>query len=123
MTGTNKSAELYERFLRFALNCLELVKLLPKTGYNQIYSNQLTKSSSSVGANYIETQETASRKDFLHRLKISRKEAKESKHWLRLISLANKNTVKIINPSNQLIKESEEIVKILSSSINTVLRK
>src|SRR3972149_2165290 len=123
MTGTNKSAELYERFLRFALNCLELVKLLPKTGYNQIYSNQLTKSSSSVGANYIETQETASRKDFLHRLKISRKEAKESKHWLRLISLANKTIVQILKSYRQHLEVLRILSRDESPSINTVLRK
>jgi four helix bundle protein len=75
---------------------------------------QLVRSSGSVGANYIEANEKLGDKDFLFRLKISRKEAKESKYWLRLL--------KVINPEKQeiadLIKEAEQLRKILSSIIN-----
>jgi len=62
---------------------------LPKTIANIEDSKQLIKSSGSVGANYIEANEKLSKKDFLFRMKISRKEAKESVYWLRLIDSTN----------------------------------
>jgi len=65
------------------------VKTLPKTIANIEDSKQLIKSSGSVGANYIEANEKLSKKDFLFRMKISRKEAKESVYWLRLIDSTN----------------------------------
>ncbi|WP_319526576.1 four helix bundle protein [uncultured Desulfosarcina sp.] len=73
---------------------------------------QLIKSSGSVGANYREANEALSKKDFLMRIKISRKEAKESAYWLRLIDETNQ-----LNNDNaqNLMKEALEIKKILSS--------
>ena len=62
---------------------------MPKTIANIEDSKQLIKSSGSVGANYIEANEKLSKKDFLFRMKISRKEAKESVYWLRLIDSTN----------------------------------
>ncbi len=58
--------------------------------YNSLYENdirQVLRSSGSVGANYIEANEKLSDKDFIHRIKISKKEAKESKYWLSLLEL------------------------------------
>ncbi len=73
----------------------------------------MIKSSGSVGANYREANESLSKKDFLMRIKISRKEAKESSYWLRLIHETNdlKNSDNALN----LIQEANEIKKILSS--------
>ena len=74
------------------------------------------RSSGSVGANYIEANEKVGEKDLKYRLRISRKEAKESIYWLRLILNSNKNINKEEN--KRLIEEALELRKILSSIIN-----
>jgi four helix bundle protein len=76
---------LEEKTFEFAKNVRFFIKKIPKTISNIEDAKQLTRSSGSVGANYIEANESLSKKDFLMRAKISRKEAKESKYWLKLI--------------------------------------
>lgn len=73
----------------------------------------MIKSSGSVGANYIEANEKLGDRDFVFRLKIARKEAKESRYWLRLLKEANPDIMEF----KKLINESEEITKILSTII------
>lgn len=84
-----RSEEFYERMYLFAVNSLSLIKTLPRASHNTEYGKQLIRSSASIGANYIEALEGLSKKDFAHRLRVCRKEARESVHWLRLISDAN----------------------------------
>ena len=110
---------LYERLLSFAKDCQGLVVSLPKNTWNYEYSSQLIRSSSSPGANYIEAIEALSPKDFTHRLKICRKESKESIHWLMLIKYANKNFQEIQIKTEKLISEAREFIKIFASSILT----
>ncbi len=74
---------------------------------------QVVRSSGSVGANYIEANEALSKKDFIMRIKISRKEAKESAYWLRLI--VETNDTKYTEDGNKLFNEATELKKILSS--------
>ncbi|MDI6641454.1 MAG: four helix bundle protein, partial [Elusimicrobiota bacterium] len=72
---------------------------------------QLIKSSGSVGANYIEANESLSKKDFVIRIKICRKEAKESRYWLKLLEIKDS----VIGKEREiLIKESTELIKIFS---------
>ncbi len=110
-----KVFDLEERTYLFAKNCRLLLHKLPKTSANYEDSKQLIKSSGSVAANYIEANEKLGDKDFKFRLKISRKEAKESILWLRLIRDLNE-------PFNgqltKLIQEADELKKILSTIIN-----
>jgi four helix bundle protein len=73
-----------ERTLRFAREVLEFVKTIPRTAGNPEIAKQLIRSSSSVGANYIEANEPLGRKDLLMRIKICRKEARETSYWLKL---------------------------------------
>lgn len=73
----------------------------------------MIKSSGYVGANYIEANEKLGDRDFVFRLKIARKEAKESRYWLRLLKEANPDIMEF----KKLINESEEITKILSTII------
>ncbi len=113
---------LYKRLLEFAKRCQKLTLQLPNAVYNKEYSVQLIRSSSSPGANYIEAIEAISRKDFVHRLKICRKEAKESSHWLLLIENANQTIPVIKKEIGELIQESQELVKIFTSSILTAER-
>jgi len=110
---------LYERLLLFAQRCQKLVYKLPKTIYNLEYGGQLIRSSASPGANYIEAIEASSRKDFSHRLKICRKESKESIHWLLLIESSNREDVKIREETVPLINEAREFIRIFTASILT----
>lgn len=110
---------LYERLLTFAKRCQKLVKRLPKTIYNIEYGSQLIRSSASPGSNYIEAIEASSRRDFIYRLKVCRKETKESIHWLMLIENANEEFAEIKKESEDLIKEARELIRIFTSSVLT----
>ena len=70
---TNKKFDLEDRTLNFALKIREFIKTIPSSSFNVEYSKQLIRSSASVGANYIEANESIGKKDLLTRLKISRK--------------------------------------------------
>ena len=72
----------------------------------------MVRAATSVGANYIEANEALSKKDFLMRIKICRKEAKESGYWIRLIEASNPN---MKNEQEMLLKESIELMKIFGS--------
>lgn len=108
--------DLEERTYEFARNIRDLVKLIPKSISNIEYCKQISRSSGSVAANYIEANESLSKKDFVMRIKISRKEAKETKLWLNLIDLENK--IKLKSELDKLIQESIELVKIFNSILN-----
>jgi len=110
-----KPYDLEVRTLLFAKECRLYIKSLPKTISNIEDCKQLVRSSGSVGANYIEANEKLGDKDFLYRLKIARKEAKESKYWLQLLHELNTEHT---NTSEILLTEVEELRKILSSIIN-----
>ena len=115
-TPNNKPVyDLEERTFQFAKAVRLFVKTLPKTIENVEDGKQVVKSSGSVGANYREANESLSKKDFLMRMKISRKEAKESAYWLRLIH--ETNNLKNANHAQNLIQEANELKKILSSII------
>jgi four helix bundle protein len=107
---------LEERTFEFAKNVRFFIKKIPKTISNIEDAKQLTRSSGSVGANYIEANESLSKKDFLMRAKISRKEAKESRYWLKLIDTQDKDELEIERAT--LVQESTELVQIFSSIIN-----
>ena len=81
--------DLEEWTFQFAKAVRLFVKALPKTIANIEDGKQLVRAAGSVGANYIEANESLGKKDFLMRIKISRKEAKESAYWLRLINETN----------------------------------
>jgi len=89
------------------------VKGLPTTVCNREDGKQLVRSSGSVGANYIEANERLSKRDFELRLKISRKEAKESRYWLRLCE--TQNNASLDQERALLIAEATELLKIFSS--------
>ncbi|WP_423819998.1 four helix bundle protein [Salinimicrobium sp. TIG7-5_MAKvit] len=84
-----KPYNLEERTFDFARQCRLLISKLLKTISNIEDGKQLIRSSGSVGANYIEANEKLGDKDFSFRLKIARKEAKESAYWLKLLKASN----------------------------------
>jgi len=81
----SKQYDLEDRTLAFAKKVRAFVNKLPKTTANIEDGKQLIKASGSVGSNYIEANEALSKKDFRFRIKICRKEAKESRYWLKLV--------------------------------------
>jgi four helix bundle protein len=82
-----KQYDLEDRTVMFAHRVRTFIKKLPRTISNIEDSKQLIRASGSVGANYIEANESLSKKDFVMRIKICRKEAKESRYWLKLMPL------------------------------------
>ncbi|GIQ59140.1 hypothetical protein Flavo103_22760 [Flavobacterium collinsii] len=110
----SKPYDLEERTFLFAKECRNYIRSLPKTISNIEDGKQLLRSSGSVGANYIEANEKPGEKDLIFRLKISRKEAKESKYWLRLLHELNPDQ-RIA--SDSLLFEIDELRKILSAII------
>ena len=107
--------DLEERTFQFAKRVRLFVKTLPNTLVNLEDCKQLIKASGSVGANYREANESLGKKDFLMRIRISRKEAKESEYWLRLIKETNE--LKSSNEAEQLIQEANELKKIFSAIV------
>ncbi len=110
---TNYNLE--DRTLAFAKAVRVFIKKLPKITANFEDRKQLIRSSGSVGANYIEANEALSKKDFKMRMKISRKEAKESCYWLKLVDTGNNQNIEKERLS--LLDEATQLLKILSSII------
>ena len=107
-----KIYDLEERTLAFAKNIRSFARSFPKDfiAYEDI--KQLIRSSGSVGANYIEANNALSKKDFQMRVKICKKEAKESQYWLQLLETVNDQTEQ---RRIELEKESEELTCIFAA--------
>jgi four helix bundle protein len=105
--------DLEERTYQFARQVRAFVRTLPRTICNQEDVRQVVRSSGSVGANYIEANEALSKKDFLHRIRISRKEAKETRYWLRLLDA--QEDPKRNAERDRLIQEATELMLIFGS--------
>src|SRR3989344_5889604 len=109
-----KLYDLEERTFKFARDCRAFVKKLPKTAGNIEDNKQLVRSSGSVGANYIEANEAFSKKDFILRAKICRKEAKESRYWLKLVHI---DETELEKERNDLVRKVTELMNIFGSII------
>jgi four helix bundle protein len=110
--GNSKHYDLEERTLTFAKDVIKFVKNLPRTIANIEIIKQLVRASGSVGANYIEANEALSKKDFVMRVKICRKEAKESRYWLKLTQANGENAE---TQKELLIQEATELMKIFGA--------
>ena len=113
----SKQYDLEDRTLAFAKKVRAFVKKLQKTTANIEDGKQVIKSSGSVGANYIEANEALSKKDFVVRIKICRKESKESRYWLKLVD--TQGDVNLENEGKDLEKEATELMNIFGA----ILRK
>ncbi|MGD0037007.1 MAG: four helix bundle protein [Bacteroidota bacterium] len=108
-----KPYDLEERTLQYTKDVISLVNKAPKNLSNIEIAKQLIRSSGSLGANYIEANESLGKKDFVMHARIARKEAKESRYWLQLMECND-----YLQPlKDQLIQESTELLKILSKII------
>jgi len=111
---TNKF-DLEERTLKFAKQIIKFCQSLPENTINTKLIDQLIRSAGSIGANYREANDSLGKKDFVHRLRIARKESKETIFWLELISEANPKT-----SNGDLIDECSQLRNILSAIIKKV---
>lgn len=108
--------ELEERCFRFARDVGLFFRSLKKNLVLIEYIQQGVRSSGSVGANYIEANESLSKRDFVNRAKICRKEAKESRYWLRLIREYLSESQQLIE-CDRLIQEARELMLIFNAMI------
>ena len=108
---SSKRYDLEDRTAKFASVCRAFIKHIPRTISNIEDCKQLARSSGSVPANYIEANEALSRKDFILRIKICRKEAKESILWLGLLDIP----VSLKKEQESLKQEASELTKIFGA--------
>ena len=101
-----------KRTKKFALDIIKLSKSIPFSTENKVLKNQITKSATSVGANYREANRSRSKADFANKIKICEGEASETIYWLELIT--DLQLVDQVIASNT-IKEANELLAILSS--------
>lgn len=108
--GEDRRYDLEQRSEEFARRVGAFVNRLPRTITNVEYGKQLVRASASIGANYIEANEALGKKDFLLHLRISKKESKESRYWLRLVECHPKDD----EEKRALIQEATELMRIFA---------
>ena len=117
MTNKEFSKELEKRTKIYAISIIKLSTSLPKTEEMNVIKRQLTKSGTSVGANYREANRSRSKADFVNKIKICESEANETLYWIEIIEdLITKNAAGTI----QLKKESIELLAIFTSISNSL---
>ena len=107
--------DLEERTLAFSKRAVKFCRALPRTVIDSEMGKQLMRSATSVGANYIEANECLGRKDFLMRIRICRKEAKETGYWLKLLDTVGPD---LSCEQEYLLQESAELTRIFGSIIS-----
>src|SRR4051812_46639790 len=113
MQGNKAKKDLEARTFTFAKDVRTFVRKLPRSISSIDDISQLIRSSGSVGANYIEAQEALSKKDFAMRVKISRKEAKETRYWLNLLDVP----LPLKREHDHLLDEVQQLLNILSAIV------
>ena len=111
----SKHYDLEERTYEFARDVRDFIRQLPHTVANVEDVKQLVRASGSVGANYIEANEALGKKDFVMHIKISRKEAKESRFFLRLVFVDGKSNLE--KARSNLVQEATELMSIFGSIV------
>ena len=114
-TKASKSRQLETRMLDFAATVISLIKEVPRTAENSIIIEQLVRSAASIGANYTEANNAASRQDFRNKIFIAKKEVAETRYWLRLLASANEEL-----DVSYLVTEVTELLLILQKVVTTL---
>jgi four helix bundle protein len=116
-SSQDKSQELLGRMMDFAVKIIQLTKSLPETKENGVIINQILRSSTSIGANYAEANDAASRQDFRNKVFIAKKEAGETRYWLDLMKRVNPevDTLSIRDENSQLIMILQKIISTLKN--------
>ena len=112
----NKPHNLEERLIDFAVDVIDVVEVLPSSKAGNHIANQLVRSGTSPAPNYGEARGAESKRDFVHKLKISLKELRETSVWLKIIAKK-----KYCDPAKTktTITECEELIAIFVSSTKT----
>jgi len=114
---TGKNFDLEERLIDFAVRVIRRAEFLPKSRVGIHIAGQLVRSGTSPAPNYGEAQAAESRSDFIHKMKISLKELRETRIWLLMIIRAN-----LIKPASRiepLLDETDQLISIFVTSIKT----
>ena len=117
MTKENKEFDLEDRLIDFAVRIIYVAESLPKTKAGNHIAGQLIRCGTSPAPNYGEAQDAESRADFIHKMKVSLKEMRETKIWLLIAEKAN-----LIKPASKLeplIDESNQLISIYVASVKT----
>jgi four helix bundle protein len=112
--------DLEERCARFGENVIKFCKAIKKDDVSKPLINQMIRSGTSIGANYMEANQASSRKDFKNKIRISQKEANETKHWLRMISIA---APEVSEKCGILWKEAHELTLIFAKISKSCIEK
>ena len=112
----NKIYDLEERTAKFGEDVIFFVKQIDRNSINNPIITQLIRSSTSIGANYMEANGAESKKDFIHKIHICKKESKETMHWLRMIVKADES---ISTRSKTLWQEAKELSLIFGKIAGT----
>ena len=112
MDNKEFAKKLETRTRRFAITIIKLSAMLPNTPEGRVVRNQITKSGTSIGANYREANRSRSKADFSNKIKISESESSETVYWLEIIDDMNWLKQEIINP---IMIEAGEILAIFTS--------
>ena len=115
--GNERQYDLQDRLIDYAVRIIRLSESLPETKAGKHVSSQILRSGTSPGPNYGEARGAESRSDFVHKLKISLKELRETEVWLKII--AKVQMVESASLLNPLLKETNELIAILFTSIET----
>lgn len=108
---------IHDRIYDFIIRVIKFTRFLPKTSQNIILIHQIVKSVTSMGANDQEANAAESRKDFLAKYTIVKKETRETNYWLNVILDTNESIIQIQGEVKALIQEGIEILKIITSII------
>ena len=112
-----KEYDLEERLIDFAVRIIKLAEVLPNTYIGNHVKGQILRSGTSPASNYGEAQGAESRLDFIHKIKLSLKELKETRVWLKII--IKTELIKPVSKITPLLEENEELISILFTSIET----
>lgn len=111
LSNENKKYDLEERTARFAEEIIDFLRTIEENAINNRIISQLVGAAGSIGANYCEATEAESKKDFVHKIGICKKEIKEARHWLRLLDRSNPEKKEEIR---KFWKEAQELLLIFS---------
>ncbi len=113
--------DLEGRLIDFSIGIIDIVESLPITRVGNHIANQLVRSGTSPAANYGEAQSSESRSDFIHKMRVSLKELRETRIWLLIIQ--RKNLIKPATTVLKMLQENCELIAIFAASVKTAKRK
>lgn len=119
-TNSQYKYNIYPRIFKFVIEVIKLTRMIPKSEENKVVVSQMLRSVTSVGANANEADGVSTKNDFIHCFTVARKEGKETTYWLLLLSELN---LQIKNEIDNLIREGNEIVSIVSKIISNSRKK